>query len=118
MNKLRLLIIFAIVILAFFLFRGKISHEKFDANLWKNANFYAEENWSLRWDMMNDLRNENKLIGMTKIQIINLLGEPGYETISEFNYDLGYTGKGINTGTLIITFNEDDIVTKTIVWQG
>jgi outer membrane protein assembly factor BamE (lipoprotein component of BamABCDE complex) len=73
---------------------------------------------TLRWDMMNDLRNRYKLVGMTKRQIIDLLGNGGNLTSSEFRYYLGYSKTGINTGSLIITFNDKDIVTEIKVWQG
>ena len=40
---------------------GKFSHEEFNSEKWKNSELNAEENWSLRWDMMNDLRNQYDL---------------------------------------------------------
>lgn len=45
---------------------GKIPHEKFDSDKWKNSNLNSEDNWSLRWDMMNSLRNNHNLVGMQK----------------------------------------------------
>lgn len=118
MKKLRLPLIIAILILSAFLLRGKIPHEKFNSELWKTANLNSEENMTLRWDMMNDLRNKHKLVGMTKKEIIELLGDPGDAASSEFRYYLGYSKTGINTGTLIITFNDKNIVTEVRVWQG
>ena len=118
MKKLRLPLIVAILILSAFLLRGKITHEKFNSELWKTANLNSEENMTLRWDMMNDLRNKHKLVGMTKKEIIELLGDPGDIASSEFRYYLGYSKTGINTGTLIITFNDKNIVTEIRVWQG
>ncbi len=118
MKKLRLPLIVAILILSAFLLRGKIAHEKFNSELWKTANLYSEENMTLRWDMMNDLRNKHKLVGMTKKDIIELLGDPGDADNSEFRYYLGYSKTSINTGTLIITFNNKNIVTEIRVWQG
>ena len=98
--------------------RGKIPHEKFNSELWKTANLNAEENMTLRWDMMNDLRNKHKLVGMTKSEIIGLLGDPSDTASSEFRYYLGYSKTGINTGTLIVTFNDKNIVAEIRVWQG
>lgn len=118
MKKLRLPLIVVILILSAFLLRGKITHEKFDSELWKTANLNSEENVSLRWDMMNDLRNKHKLVGMTKKEIIELLGDAGDTTSSEFSFYLGYSKTGINTGTLLITFNDKNIVTDIKVWQG
>ena len=118
MKKLRLPLFVAILILSAFLLWGRIPHEKFNSELWKTANLNSEENMSLRWDMMNDLRNKYKLVGMTKKGVINLLGNPGDTASSEFRYYLGYSKTGINTGSLIITFNDKDIVTEIRVWQG
>lgn len=107
-----------VIIIAVLLLRGKIPHEKFKSNRWKTANLILEENWSLRWDMMNDLRNRYDLVGMNKTQIIELLGNPGDTSAKEFRYYLGYSKKGINTGSLLITFNENNIVISIKVWEG
>lgn len=98
--------------------KGKVTHKNFDSTLWKTANLNLEKNWTLRWDMMNDLRRSYKLVGMTKNEIIDLLGDPGDTTSSEFRYYLGYSQTGINTGTLIISFNDKNIVKEIRVWQG
>jgi len=76
--------------------------------------------WSLRWDMMNSLRNNNQLKGKTKLEIIELLGEPESKFIhkSEFYYNLGYSKHGINTGRLSIIFNEHDRVIDYSFWEG
>ena len=118
MKKLRLPLIVVILILSAVLLRGKIPHKKFNSELWKTANLNSEENMTLRWDMMNDLRNKHKLVGLTKKEIIELLDDPGDTASSEFRYYLGYSKTGINTGTLIITFNDKNIVTEIRVWQG
>ena len=91
---------------------GQISHAKFDAEKWKNSDLNTEKNWDLRWKMMNDLRKNHELVGMKKAEIEKLLGKPDSETNSEFRYYLGMTGKGINTGSLTITFNKNEIVEK------
>lgn len=108
-----------IVFISIFLLRGKISGEKFESQKWKTANMNSEENWSLRWGMMNDLRNDYQLIGMSKNEIIKLLGEPDNksESFSQFRYSLGYAHFGIDTGTLIIEF-EKDSVKKYLVTRG
>jgi len=98
--------------------RGKITHERFDSTLWKTANLNSEENMSLRWDMMNDLRKKYDLVGMTKSEITELLGVPEDSTNTEYYYYLGYSKTGINTGSLTITFNNKNIVTNIRVWQG
>lgn len=118
MKKLSIPLIIVAIIITAFMLRGKIPHEKFNSEVWKTANLNLEENMTLRWDMMNDLRNKYKLVGMTKKQIMDLLGPGGDYTSSEFTYYLGYSKTGINTGSLIITFNDKDIVTEISVWQG
>lgn len=118
MKKLRLTLLIAVLIVSAVLLQGKIPHEKFNSELWKTANLNSEENMSLRWDMMNDLRNKRKLVGMNKKEIIDLLGDPGDTASSELRYYIGYSKTGINTGTLIIKFNDKNIVTEIRVWQG
>jgi hypothetical protein len=118
MKKYILPILVVVIALIVFLLKGKITHEKFDSILWKTANLNHEENMTLRWDMMNDLRKKYKLVGMNKNEIIDLLGDSGGKESSEFRYYLGYSKTGINTGTLIITFNDKNVVTEIKVWQG
>lgn len=117
MKKIVLIAIIAIICV--FGLRGKISGEKFDSEKWKTADLTLEDNASLRWDMMNSLRNNHNLIGMSKSEIITLLGEPneGFTTKNAFRYSLGYTHTGINTGSLIVTF-DNGIVSGINVWQG
>jgi hypothetical protein len=98
--------------------RGKISGEKFDSHKWKTTKLENENDFSLRWDMMNSLRNNYKLVGMSKSEIIKLLGKPdsSFSTPKTFRYFLGYAHSGIDTGSLIIEFKnesvENYIVTK------
>ncbi len=114
-----IVIAFWSILIAFgFVFRGKISGEKFDSQKWKTADMNSEENWFLRWDMMNSLRNSHNLVGMSKNDIIKLLGKPSESSKENiFRYGLGYTHTGINTGTLSIIF-VNGIVTEINVWEG
>ncbi len=97
---------------------GKVTHEKFNSEKWKSENLNSEENWTLRWNMMNDLRNNHKIKGKTKNEIIELLGKPDNENKNQFYYYLGYSGNGINTGSLFITFDEDDRAINIKVNEG
>ena len=117
--KKTLIITIAIIICCLGL-RGKISGEKFDSQKWKTADLTSEDNSSLRWDMMNSLRNNYDLIGMPKNEIVNLLGKPdeSFTTENTFRYYLGYTNTGINTGSLTLTFNNNGIISGISVWQG
>ena len=103
-----------------FLFKncGKYSHEKFSSDSWKNSNLNTEENASLRWDMMNDLRNNYEIIGLNKTEVKNLLGNPNTETYTYFSYALGYSRYGINTGTLWVTFDKNNKAIKISVTDG
>ncbi|MCA4809993.1 hypothetical protein IF128_09595 [Empedobacter stercoris] len=97
---------------------GKFSHEKFDSNKWKTENLNSENNWNLRWSMMNDLRNNYQIKGLTQKEIIELLGTPENIINNQFRYFLGYSGKGINTGILVLTFDENNKVLNFIVTEG
>lgn len=97
---------------------GKITVEKFDSYKWKNSNLNIEENQDLRWNMMNDLRKKHKLVGMNKSEIEKLLGKFDSENRIYCSYYLGFTGTGINTGTLTLTFDKNNVVTSISVTQG
>lgn len=86
----------------------------FDSEKWKNQ-VESEANWSVRWDMMNSLRKNYELKGMTKSEVIELLGEPSQKYNSTFSYDLGPSKRGINYGYLELTFNEKGIVSNFVV---
>ena len=118
-KPLVLVILFFSLILIGFGLHGKISGEKFESEKWKTADLNDENNMSLRWDMMNSLRNNQNLIGMSKKEIISLLGKPDENFTNErtFRYYLGYSHTGINTGSLIINF-ENGIVKNYSIWQG
>lgn len=82
---------------------------KFDSEKWKTQ---SETEMTLRWDMMNSLRKNHNLKGMTKAEIIELLGIPTQSYNTTFNYDLGPSKRGINYGYLELTFNEKEVVTE------
>ena len=108
----------SVIFCSIFYFKGKLSGEKFDSKLWKTADLNNENNWTLRWDMMNNLRENHILIGKSKTEIINLLGKPSDITNNVYSYYLGYSGTGINTGSLRISFDSKGKVSEIFVWQG
>jgi hypothetical protein len=55
---------------------------------------------------------------MSKNEVMQLLGELDIETATEHIYSLGYTGTGINTGSLVSTFSDQGNVSNILVWQG
>ncbi len=104
-------LIFVAIILIGFALKGNITHEKFDSEKWKNWK-ETEAEMSLRWDMMNSLRNQHELKGKTKSQIIELLGEPESKFEYEFGYYLGMAKHGIDIGNLTIKFDGEEKVTE------
>lgn len=118
-KSLILVVLFFSLILCGLALSGKISGDKFESEKWKTVDLNNESSQSLRWDMMNSLRNNYNLIGMSKKEIIDLLGNPDNNFTNEktFRYYLGYSHTGINTGSLIIDF-ENGIVKKISVLQG
>ena len=106
-----------ILILIGFGLKGRITHEEFSSEKWKNWE-ESEAEWSLRWDMMNSLRNRFELKGMTKDEIVKLLGEPELESKTEFSYYLGMAKRGIDTGRLTIKFDESGKVINYNVRRG
>lgn len=101
-----------IIIILYFIFSlvivGCSKYEKFDSTKWKEWK-ELEKNSDLRWNMSKDLIENYQLKGVTKDSIINLLGEPKSEQNNKFQYFLGHTGKGINTGTLTIIFDNGTV---------
>lgn len=104
-------LVFGAIILLGFALKGNITHEQFDSEMWKNWT-ETEATMSLRWDMMNSLRNNHELMGKTKDQISVLLGEPERKSNSEFNYYLGMAKRGIDIGNLSIKFDKNRKVTE------
>lgn len=60
--------------------------------------------------MMNSLRKNHQLKGKTKQQILEPLGEPNSQSKNQLSYYLGYSKKGVNTGTLFIDFSDENVV--------
>jgi len=99
-------LIFGVIIIIGFVLKGNINHEEFESEKWKNWT-ESESEWSLRWDMMNSLRNTHELKEKTKTEIIELLGKPETKSESEFGYYLGMAKHGIDTGHLTIYFDHN-----------
>lgn len=89
-------------------FNNYFSRTDFDSDKWKNWEM-TEDTMTLRWDMMDDLQDDYELDGMTEEEIIKLLGEPGSKSVIEWTYDLGMARRGIDTGTLSLTFENGKV---------
>jgi len=99
-------LILGVIIIIVFTVKGNVNHQEFNSEKWKNWT-ETEQKMSLRWDMMNSLRNNHELKGKTKTEIVQLLGKPDSKTEIRFRYYLGMAKIGIDIGTLTIKFNED-----------
>lgn len=111
------LLIFGAIILIGLVLRGNMDHESFEPDRWKNW-VESESEPSIRWNMMNSLREKHPLKGMTKKEVLELLGEPESKTENEFNYYLGASKRGISTGRLTILFDDNNRVSDFSVWDG
>lgn len=116
-NKILLLLtscflLFLIPYLIFF-----CNNKKFDSKEWKEWK-ETESTLSLRYDMIKDLKNHYELTGQSRDQIIELLGNPDSSVGHRYYYNLGYSRRGIDIGTLIIVFNDNDTVASISVISG
>lgn len=68
--------------------------------------------------MMNSLRNNHNLKEKNKSEILKLLGNPSSKSKTEFYYYLGMAKSGIDTGTLMIKFDEKENVTNFKVYRS
>ena len=97
------------LIILFLLIVGCSNQKKFDSIEWKNW-VESETTLNTRWLMHKDLLKRYDLKGVSRDSILNLLGKPNSETNSKYYYQLGISGRGINTGTMTITFENDAVV--------
>lgn len=81
----------------------------FNSTEWKNW-VESEGTPNTRWLMHKDLLDNNDLKTYSKEQVLDLLGKPNSETDDKYYYLLGTTGRGINTGTMTITFENGSVV--------
>ncbi len=116
-NRSALVLIAATVLLAAIWNVAGSTNVKFEQDRWKNW-VEIEAELSLRWDMVEDLQENHKLIGMTRSEVTDLLGQPNVDDGTEVSYYLGMARKGINTGHLKLTFGDEQFVSEVSVWDG
>ncbi|MGB3655672.1 MAG: hypothetical protein WBA41_31295 [Rivularia sp. (in: cyanobacteria)] len=105
MNSFKILAFIAIL-----LFTVSCSEKKdFNSTEWKNW-VETEATLDTRWLMHKDLLKRYELKGVSRDSILDLLGKPNTETNNKYYYQLGTTGRGINTGTMTITIENDTVV--------
>lgn len=127
-NKFKKILISSVVILGllfisfpiYYVFSPDItnyfSRIEFDQEKWKDWQ-ETETTACLRWDMTHDLIKKHELIGLSLNEIIDLLGEPDRKIKNEIRYYLGMSRHGIDTGSLILTIENDKIIDYKI-WHG
>ncbi len=83
---------------------------------------FEQKRWfehpELRYEMREDIIENEIRIGKTKSQIIDLIGKPNKEDIAgEWNYDLGMSGNGFGWqfNNLILTFKNAKVINNEIV---
>ncbi len=103
------LIILNLVLLGWFYY--SIHNKEFDSDKWKKWE-ESEDSYSGRYEMINSLTFKHKLVGKSKEEIISLLGKPEYIERNVYIYYLGFTRRGINTGTLHISFDNKNHVSS------
>lgn len=105
MKSLKILSFIAILLLTV----SCSERKDFNSDEWKNW-VESESTPNTRWLMHKDLLDNYNLKTYSKEQVLDLLGKPNSETDSEYYYLLGHTGRGISTGTMLITFEDDSVV--------
>jgi hypothetical protein len=103
--------------IVFWIFLGdalenSVHYQTFNDELWKKQSSSAHDvKWPARLRMVDDLLASGRLIGMSKNQVIELLGPPDGTQDAGVSYYLGPERGpfGIDSETLIIEFGEDAI---------
>ena len=113
-NKMKLIRIFFLCITAILILIGCDNQKEFVSEDWKQWT-ESENSPGLRWQMHKDLLSNYNLKTYNKDQILKLLGKPNIEEENEYHYLLGYSGKGINTGKMIVVFKNDLVVDIKII---
>lgn len=108
-DKIAFLLLITLELLEEILFFYNI---KFDEGLWKDKNSTLGKR-SPRQRMLKNLLKKHKLNGMTKQEVLSLLGQPedNITTEQELNYELG-TSRGffaVSTDILSIEFDQKDV---------
>ena len=99
------------VLTSFFLIQFFLSpnwskhYRPFEPVVWKNWK-ESENDLRLRWEMIGDLNPEKTLIGKSKAEIIEILGQPDNQSLQSFGYHLGMVGSGVSAGSLAVYFDK------------
>jgi hypothetical protein len=121
--KISILVVAVVVILSLIILLYPIWHNPFNDRTFEEEIWHAYHN-SLdsdnpRGNMADDLRKNHLRRGMTKEQVIELLGEPDFEKSSKvLKYNLGmWSGIGFDYDSLDIYFDSAGSLTETRIVQ-
>ena len=109
-----LVAILTIIVLGFVWMNHSKYKKSFDSNKWKEW-VESEEDFNLRWQMTGSLTFKHKLKRMNKEEIKRLLGEPTTKSFDNWSYNLGPSGSGINYGSFIIEFKENEVTKYKVI---
>lgn len=112
-NKIALFIILVLSCSTILFFVFASDGSSFDSEKWKTWEG-DKSSTSLRWDMKDDLVVKHKLVGMTKEEVIKLLGEPDFFTTFSIEYFLGMSGHGMETGILTLLMKNGKVASLQI----
>ena len=68
--------------------------------------------------MTSSLLSKHRLVGMSRDEVIALLGTPEGEEEGKMYYSLGMSGHGIDTGSLILYLDSTHRVGRYERWHG
>ena len=110
--------IVSLVIILFPIFENPFDNRTFDKEIWHTYHNSTDQD-NPRGNMADDLRKNHLYSGMTKKQVLELLGEPDFEKQSHvFKYVLGgWSGFRIDYDSLDIYFDSAGRLTKTRIVQ-
>lgn len=83
-KNILIITIAALICAIFILFSFPQAPRPFDQAVWKDAQRRAE-----RFGMQQDLTRKHKLAGMTREQVVELLGEPENQSEDSLSWDMG-----------------------------
>ena len=95
--------------------------DNYSIKIWSDDNFvkrkFSKQEWKNnkenRIEIVDDLLNSIKLVGLNSDKIISILGEPDHKELNYYEYYLGpgYTSRfSPDPDWLILTFNDNNVV--------
>lgn len=88
----------------------------FDRQTWLSYERYSSDTTRMR--MCSSLFAYHLRNGMTKAQVVTLLGRPEYDYDTEWHYDIGPEWMNIDRTILCISFDKQSKVTAIVITQS